>query len=295
MYGLITDRTQENILRLTELSEKGFSNMTASEQEEWLGGNPLSAEGANLLPCGPYTSSAVELEFFNDAIIATATKAGTQLFAVVVIGGAADYLGKTITLSAEHISGGQVGLYWYDSNGYESAGVILTEGGKITATLSNNNSNRTQLAMFMYVTTSAEVSVGTQVRFNKVMFEFGAVQHEYVPYTEIIPTKATKGAYNYSDLNRVERTVAGISNTLGLGLVTKTDWQVWDIPRKADMDRYLNNIKTIRNSLSIEADIPETINKLDYNFANNIEMVLLAALTRSDYLYRSGELFLGEI
>ncbi len=293
MYGLITDRTQENILRLAELSTKGYKQMTASEKKEWLG-NPLDMTAVNLIPQGPYYSSAVDLKYTNDAIIATANTAGIYLYAVSIIGNAADYEGKTFTLSAEY-AGSQIALYWHDDNGYEYAGASLSAGGKVTFTVTENTAKRAYLALYVYVTTDVEVAAGTTARFSKVMLENGAEQHEYVPYVEIVPTKATKGAYNYSDLNRVERAVSEISNTLGLGLITKTDWKVWDIPRQSDMERYLNNIKTIRNVLSIEVDIPESMNKLDYNFANNIETVLLTALTRSDYFYRSGELFLGEI
>ena len=109
------------------------------------------------------------------------------------------------------------------------------------------------------------------------MLENGSTRHEYVPYVEILPTNCTKGAYNYSDLNRVERAVAEISDLAGLGLVTKTDWAMWDIPTSSDMERYLSNVKTIREHYSIETEIPETMNNLTYEDANNIEKILSIA------------------
>lgn len=293
MYGFITDREQSNVLRLNKLSAKGFANMSAEERKEWLG-DPVDAEGVNLLPLGPYISSAVTLEYTHDAIIATATKAGTYLYAVSIIGNAADYEGKTITLSAEYV-GGQIGIYWYDGNGYEYAGVLLTSGGKVTATLTKNTANRTQLAMFIHVTTSVEVPAGAKARFSKVMLENGSKQHEYVPYTEIVPTESTKGAYNYSDLNRVERAVAYISQTLELNLLTKTDWKVWDIPKQSDMERYLNNIKVIKNTLHIEIDVPESMSGFNYIGANNIEKILVHSYQRIAVMKRSGELYSGEV
>jgi hypothetical protein len=109
------------------------------------------------------------------------------------------------------------------------------------------------------------------------MFENGAVRHPHVPYTEVLPTTATRGAYNYSDLNRVERAVSEISEIVGLGLTTKTTWTMWDVPKSSDMARYLSNIELIRSFFDINVEIPTTMNKLTYADANNIELVLQAA------------------
>ena len=67
---------------------------------------------------------------------------------------------------------------------------------------------------------------------------------------------AALGAYNYTDLNRVESAVASISSTKNLGLVTKTNWSAWDAPTQSDMERYLGNVVAIQN-MEIEL-IPET-------------------------------------
>lgn len=299
MKGLITDRERINVLRRGELSKKGWINMTEDERTEWLG-DPLVATGVNLLPCGPAYSSAVELKYLNDAIIATTNTAGVYLYAISIIGEAANYEGKTFTLSADYIGtadGGtpQISLYWHDDNGFEYAGANLTESGSVTFTISENTGSRAYLALYVYVTTGATVEAGAAARFRGVMFENGSERHEYVPYTEVLATQTTKGAYNYSDLNRVERTVSEFSAQLGLNLTTKTDWTMWDVPTHADMERYFNNVFVIRNAIASGNPLPESINELTYSGANNIEKVFLDGYAKLQTAPRSGELFCGEV
>ena len=140
-----------------------------------------------------------------------------------------------------------------------------------------NSNNRPYLAIYIYVTQQEAVETGAYARFKGVMLEIGDTRHEYVPYAEIVPTQATRGAYNYSDLNRVERAVAEISAGLGLGLVTKTDWRVWDIPTTSDMNRYLGNIIVIQRLLIGAPELPISMNNLTHEGANNIELILDAA------------------
>lgn len=92
--------------------------------------------------------------------------------------------------------------------------------------------------------------------------------------------EATKGAYNYTDLNRVENAVAEIAALAGLSLTTKTNWTVWDTPVSSDMSRYLNNVARIRSycatlgSVSNFPTLPSTMSGLTLESANNIEKVL---------------------
>lgn len=285
MLGLITDRSQRNVYRRKELADKGWAGMTTAERAEWLG-NPLETIGANLFACGPYYSSAVHLNYRNKDIVATATAPGTYLYAISIIGKAGDYENKVFTLSADSITAFQTGtpqlaVYWHDDNGYEYAGASLLSGGSVTFNTAEwpNTNKRAYLAVYVYVTTYEEVAIGATVLFSHVMLESGSVRHEYVPYTEIVPTLATKGAYNYSDLNRVERCVAEISGRNDLGLITKTDWTAWDVPTEADMNRYLSNIVALRSRLTGEEStiaLPLTMSNLTYEYANNIELILKA-------------------
>lgn len=87
---------------------------------------------------------------------------------------------------------------------------------------------------------------------------------------------AAKGAYNYVDINRVEEAVAEIAPMLGLTLTTSTSWTNWSIIR-GNLDRYLNNVKAIRDACPGELgfpSLPDSMNYLTYEGANNIEKVL---------------------
>lgn len=282
MKGLITDRTLRNVARRNELAAKGWAGMTSEERTEWLG-DPLAATGVNLLPCGPYYGDALELKYRNTEIVAKAIWEGTYLYAISIIGPAANYANKKFTLSVDEVistSGTpQLAMYWHDDYGFEYAGASLVGAGSVTFDTTDfpNTAGRGYLALYVYVTAAVDVPSGITTRFVGVMFENGATRHPYVPYIEVLPTLATKGAYNYSDLNRVERAVEEISDLAGLGLVTKTDWAMWDIPRASDMTRYLGNIRSIKNKYNINIALPDSMNHLTYETANNIEKILLAA------------------
>jgi hypothetical protein len=110
--------------------------------------------------------------------------------------------------------------------------------------------------------------------------------------------EAAKGAYNYTDLNRVESAVATVGGILGLSLTTKTNWTKWDIPSKSEMDRYLGNVAKIRNhcaSVPNLPPLPSSMNGLNYTDANNIELVLLRAYEFAMSSIQSGEIYSGEV
>jgi hypothetical protein len=257
----------------------------------------------NLLPYAPYYSSVVELKHTNDAINATATEAGSYLYAVLIVGPAADYENRAMTLSVDYIGttdGGnpQIALYWHDGNGFEHTGAFMNEAGSITFNTGENSGGREYLAMYIYVTTDSAVEAGADARFRGVMLEFGSERHEYVPHMEILPTDTTKGAYNYSDLNRVERAAAELSDLYGLSLETKTDWTGRDAPQKTDMVRYITNVKKIRHASmdpNSMAPAPDSMAGLNHNDANNIEKIMLAAHENTDHIIRFGELYCGEV
>ena len=283
MLGLITDRTERNVYRRNELSEKGWAGMTGEERAEWLG-DPLATVGANLIPPGPAYSSSVEVKYRNREIVATTSTDGTYLYAISIIGEASNFASKAFTLSIGSITapdGGtpQIAVYWHDDSGFEYAGASMaTAGSMVFSTVDfPNTAGRKNLALYIYVTTAQAVSAGATVHFGDVMLETGGIRHSYVPYTEVVATEATKGAYNHSDLNRVERAVAEISDIAGLGLVTKTNWTMWDVPTQSEMARYLGNIETLKIRYNIGVQLPDTMNGLNYETANNIEKIILAS------------------
>lgn len=127
--------------------------------------------------------------------------------------------------------------------------------------------------------------------------------------------EAAKGAYNYTDLNRVETAVAELAVELGLDLVTKTDWTLWDVPTRSDMERYLGNVVAIRDACPDDIafpPLPVSMSGLGYEGANNIEKVLALAYESlgrvpdipdvpdvpsepGEYVIRSGEIYCGEV
>ena len=94
-----------------------------------------------------------------------------------------------------------------------------------------------------------------------------------------------KGAYNYTDLNRVgyalnylkgRLTSAGYLN--GTEFSAKADWTENEIPTGEQFTAYLGAVETIRAAMSRKADTPRTpadVGGLDVIGANNIEKILL--------------------
>jgi hypothetical protein len=111
---------------------------------------------------------------------------------------------------------------------------------------------------------------------------------------------AAKGAYNYTDLNRVETAVTEIAWKLGLTLTTKTDWTLWDIPVAAEMERYLSNIVAIRDACPDVVGfpvLPTSMDRLTYEGANSIEKVLMLVyqdIAENEHKCVLGEFILGK-
>lgn len=116
-----------------------------------------------------------------------------------------------------------------------------------------------------------------------------------------------KGAYNFSDLNRVGNAVSYVAGRLEdagyyVPVDPKIDWMESDIPTESSMVRYLEDVETIRNTLTVLPDtpeVPEDMVGLTYEEANDIERILLAVdalITHmiNAYFY-SNEINCGEV
>jgi hypothetical protein len=292
MYNWITDRTQENVDRLNELRNKGWSKMTPAEKAEWTG-DPLTAadmgyEGAvNLFPTvDPYVSKSVRPKWRNTHIDVEVAAGYSDAYALVVIGDAADFEGKTLTLSVSSIVCEEwlkplLSLYWWDEDGSEELGVSLSEGGSVTFTASGNAQNRAYLAARMYVSGTRAPEGGEFVRYNGVMLELGSERHSYVPYTEVLPTKATKGAFNTSDWNRIGRAITEIGELIH----REFDAELWvdstDIPLYKMCQFFTEGINRIREAfLEFQIELPETPSSMEsmtFEAANQIETFLATA------------------
>ena len=115
-----------------------------------------------------------------------------------------------------------------------------------------------------------------------------------------------KGAYNYTDMNRVGQAVEYIAdrmtslpeelaayraekgvaddpiylvpyNPASVVVTAKTNWVMGDTPTQAQERAYLNDLTTLRKQLALPSDapvVPTTLDKLTYTIANNIEYLL---------------------
>lgn len=116
-----------------------------------------------------------------------------------------------------------------------------------------------------------------------------------------------KGAYNNTDLNRVESAVAAIRDRLAaecypVETETTRAWSNTDIPTVSEMERYLRNVRTIREAMAVKPttpQVPATMVGLNHEGANAIEQILkdveqLLTNMVSSYVY-SSEIFGGEL
>lgn len=118
-----------------------------------------------------------------------------------------------------------------------------------------------------------------------------------------------KGRYGTGDLNRVEAQVGAVLSQFAKmdihpGLQVKTDWLLTDLfspeswPVRSQMQRYLENVRILCRALNMEMPLPESMERLTWEGANQIEQALSAAGSRAEgvigtYQF-SGEVFAGE-
>lgn len=115
-----------------------------------------------------------------------------------------------------------------------------------------------------------------------------------------------KGWYDYRDLNRVGEAMNYLCDRLktvvgDINISPRTDWILSEMPTHNSVSEYLNNIRTLRNSIIVTKDMPEVPSgvALNYEEANDIEKILelldiLIDKIEQAYLY-SGEIYAGEV
>ena len=122
---------------------------------------------------------------------------------------------------------------------------------------------------------------------------------------EDVNRRTFKGNYGWEDLNRVEKTVKTLCREMEkldifLPLRTKTDWTLpgndWPVPEQ--MQRYLENVRQILQTLDLPLPLPDTMAYLDYQGANQIEYALHTAQKQVQAVCKtfqfSGECIAGE-
>lgn len=118
-----------------------------------------------------------------------------------------------------------------------------------------------------------------------------------------------KGSYCASDLNRVEKAVEELcTNAKALGVTfdpeIKTDWgrpgefSASEWPTNQQMTRYLSNVSQLCEKVEIAANLPSSMEKLNWKGANQIEEALNLVYTRIQNVIQtlrySGEFYSGE-
>lgn len=116
-----------------------------------------------------------------------------------------------------------------------------------------------------------------------------------------------KGAYNYTDLNRVHSAVRYLQDRLaGVGYFVESsgtkNWTKQSSPTQSEMNEYLADVRAIRGVFTLlktTPPVPDTMVGLTYTKANHIEQILLdvdmlLSNVINSFVY-SGEIYGGEL
>lgn len=116
-----------------------------------------------------------------------------------------------------------------------------------------------------------------------------------------------RGAYNYTDLNRVEEAVAYVAGRLvEFGYLRPAPelrvWSAEDIPTESDLFRYFGKVSTLREAITVwesTPNAPGSVVGFGANEANALEQILIdvdVVLTRiSQAWFFSNDLYSGEV
>lgn len=119
-----------------------------------------------------------------------------------------------------------------------------------------------------------------------------------------IDNDTEKGQYTYTDLNRVESWCEYIANILNsynyfVHIDVKTDWKESDYHYSEDLERIRQNVYTLKNAYYSFTQIPENLEYMTYEKANDIEKILYEINTLIENMisqfYYAGELYSGEV
>ena len=179
---------------------------------------------------------------------------------------------------------------------YVVALTIVSASGQSTST-----SFTLYYGLLNLITDRTQADVDYAARLNAAGWD-GMTEDERTAWT-----LGLKGTYDYTDLNRVGNAVAYVAGRLtGAGYALNVNPRIvsteHDTQRAADMASYLADISAIRNALIVPPAIPEVpddMEGLTYEEANDIERILLAVdalITNmiNAYFY-SNEIVCGEV
>ena len=90
-----------------------------------------------------------------------------------------------------------------------------------------------------------------------------------------------KGFYGVADMNRVESAVLELAEMLRVAgssytPVVKTNWSEGEMPGPDDLARYLGNVAELCRLSGVNAALPDSMDRLNWEGANQIEAALMA-------------------
>lgn len=256
--------------------------MTAEERDEWNG-----VVGQNLFDQTVFGSGGdkISVSTSDDKItitalvdISTSVRSGIECdpfdFNLYIDGNNRLTIGvDTITAPAGSVCDISLSRYKYNWTDLVSVyySPSLQSGGYVTYTIDKSKGGH-KLSIFV-----GGLSAGQSVVIRGFRINRGTRIYPYVRFGAQGANDVVRGAYNFTDFNRVEQSVAYLSNALGLSLVTKTDWTANDIPNVNDFEnRYLYNVNKVCEKAGING-VTTTYAGFDYKAANEIEKALKSA------------------
>lgn len=256
--------------------------MTAAERDEWNGNAGKNLFDKNLLV---YNGNRMSLSTENDVIKITALVDISSGVTYPIDINPFDYTlyvdeSNRLTIGVDAFkmpTGANCNIQLY-RNKYDWTDIVSTPytpeiqaGGYVTYTIDTSKGGH-------YLSIKVgNISAGQSVVIRGFRINRGSRVYPYVPYGALGATDAIRGAYNYTDFNRVESAVSYLSSFAGLNLTTKTNWTANDIMSIYDFEnRYISNVNAVCSALGVPG-VKTTFAGFDYNAANAIEKALLAA------------------
>lgn len=256
--------------------------MTASERDEWNGNTGKNLFDKNLFV---YKGNRLLLSTANDVIKITALENIPLYVTYVIECDPFDYglyvdENNILTIGVDAIkmpSGAVCNIrllrYKYDWTDIVSVNYTpeIQANSYVTYTIdTSKGGHKLEIAV-------GGLSAGQSVIIRGFRINRGTRIYPYVRFGVQGANDVVRGAYNFTDFNRVEQSVAYLSDAFGLSLVTKTDWTANDIPNINDFEnRYLYNINKVCEKAGING-VKTTYSGFDYRAANEIEKALKSA------------------
>lgn len=207
---------------------------------------------------------------------------------------------------------------WALDDGLWTAAVPVANDGKynISLTITASDESETNMVFVLYYGLLNLITDRSQADLDGLMSLLAAPSANWTAeQAETFAAAASKGAYNYTDLNRVTQAMQYVDGLLSeLGYVSVFEqvnkgstinpyiWDENDTPTAVSMTAYLSNLTKLRAVLALPEDtpqVPDDMVELTLGEANEIEQILVNIGRVYDNVraawYYSGEIYAGEV